>query len=365
MKKNNLKILHINKFYYPDIGGVETVVRQYSEHLSLYDTVTVLCVSKKFTLKTRKETINNVKIIRSSSLGTYFSMPVSIAFFLIFFKIKNEYDIIHFHEPFPLGSILSLFIKSNKKIIITWHSDIIKQKLLKKTVEIFQNLLCKKANIITATSPNLLNFSDVIAKYKSKAIILPLSIKAEKEISNSDKGYILCLGRLSYYKGIDILLQAYEKTKTELRLIIVGDGEKEIVDQIKKFSKTSSKEITFVNKFVTESEKTDYLKNCSFFVFPSTAPSEAFGILQLEAMIHGKPVINTNLPTGVPYVSVDNITGITVNPGNIEQLSSAIDELSSDIHLRNSLGVAAHNRVLSEFSDEIVLKKLKNKYLTI
>ena len=121
-------ILQINKMYEPDIGGVETVVRDYSELLNKYEKVIVLCISKQFTLKTKIENINNVKIYRCSSFGTFMSMPISLSFFIIFFILGKRARIIHFHEPFPLGTICGLLLNRKKRVFITWHSDIIKQK---------------------------------------------------------------------------------------------------------------------------------------------------------------------------------------------------------------------------------------------
>tara|TARA_R110001632_G_scaffold232191_2_gene372408 strand:- start:617 stop:1777 length:1161 start_codon:yes stop_codon:yes gene_type:complete len=360
-----LKILQVNKYYNPDIGGVETVVRQYAEALAMDHDVTVLCVKKFFSFSTNSEMQNKINIIRSSSFGTYFSMPVSLSFFVIFLRIYKKFDIIHFHEPFPLASLLSLFIGKRSKIIITWHSDIVKQKLLKSTVEIFQRKLCGKAKVILATSPNLLKYSSVINSFREKVDILPLSIPIDKRVSVDDENYILYLGRLSYYKGMNVLLEAYTKARTNMDLVIVGDGEEQIVKQISNYSNTTNKKVRFINKFVSEEEKNEYFKKCSFFVLPSIEASEAFAIIQLEAMIQGKAVINTNLPTGVPFVSVNNQTGLTVTVNNVDELSQAIDKLALDNQLRKQLGINGHNRVKSNFSNDIIIEKLKMKYSSI
>ncbi|MEM7486714.1 MAG: glycosyltransferase [Bacteroidota bacterium] len=361
-----MKILQINKFYYPDIGGIETVVKQYAEFSTDEHEATVLCVHKNFKLRTSFEEVNNVKVIRCSSFGTFFSMPVSLSFFFFLFRIKNRFDVLHFHEPFPLASIMSPFLRGRTKIVVTWHSDIIKQKLLKRIIEIFQAALCRKADLITTTSPNMKRFSSVISHFKKKVRILPLSIDTEnKQSSNLDKGYILYLGRLSYYKGIDILLKAYERSKTNKKLLIIGDGDANIVQTIKSMKLNSSKTIEFINEFVSEEEKYEYIKKCSFLAFPSIEPSEAFGIIQLEAMLLGKPVINTNLSTGVPYVSKHKVTGITVAPKSIEELSSAIDELSFDNNLLSRLGENARERVMNNFSNRIIKKELLKIYVDL
>lgn len=360
-----MKILQINKYYQPDIGGVETVVKQYAENLGEGFDVTVLCVKKKFSLKTENEIVNGVKVIRCSSLGSFWSMPVSLSFFLVFLKNFKAFDILHFHEPFPLASLLSFFISRKNKIVVTWHSDIIKQKAIKRIVEIFQKNLCEKATLIFTTSPNLLEFSSILKKFRNKVYILPLSIPPNKNISKHDNEYILYLGRLAYYKGINVLLKAYEIANTKLELYIVGSGEKDITEDILEHCAKTSKKIRFINKFVTEEEKDEFFKNCSFFVLPSIAASEAFAIIQLEAMIHGKAVINTDLPTGVPFVSLDGRTGITVASNNQHELANALDKLSENIDHRQALGRNGHKRVLEEFSDDVIIEKLRKKYIEV
>lgn len=358
-----MKILQINKMYTPDIGGVETVVKQYAELMSVNSKVTVLCINKKFKLSTSREFINGVEVIRCSSFGTFFSMPLSLSFFLYFFRLKRDFDIIHIHEPFPLASLLSLFVKRQDKVCVTWHSDIIKQKFLKRIVELFQKRLCRLSKVIFTTSPNLLSFSDVISNYKEKVCILPLSIDVDNVQEGKYEGdYFLYLGRLSYYKGISVLLEAFEKSDSEVPLYIVGDGDVNIVEQINKHIATTKKDIQFINKFVSEDEKQEYLRNCKAFLFPSIQASEAFGIIQLEAMLQGKPVINTDLPTGVPYVSQHMTTGLTVKVNDSKDLKNAINLLARDKELARKLGIQARKRVIKEFSDSVILERLRLEY---
>ncbi len=359
------KILLINKMYSPDIGGVETVVKQYAHFLSYENEVTVLTASKKATLFTKNEKDCDINIIRCSSLGTFFSMPLSFVLIPYFFKIRHKFDIVHFHEPFPLGSLIGFFRKHKKnKYIVTWHSDIIKQKLLKKSVEYFQDKLLKKSDIITITSKNLLDYSSVVSKYKDKVKILPLSINTENleytkpNFFIPDK-YYLSLGRLSYYKGIKVLIEAYEQTNSTIPLLIIGRGGEEKF--VREHMKSNSK-IIFINEFITENEKNWLLKNAECFIFPSIYPSEAFGIIQLEAMINKTPIINTNLKTGVPWVSLNRITGLTVEPNDVKQLKKAIMEIVSDDNKLEEYSSNAEERVRKYFSDNIIKRDLKEIY---
>jgi glycosyltransferase involved in cell wall biosynthesis len=365
------RILLVNKYYYPDTGGVETVVKQYAEHLSLKNRVIVLSAKKAFNLRTEMQMINNVKVIRCSSLGTYFSMPLSFSLLFWFIVLRTYVDIIHFHEPFPLGSILSVFRKGKRKYILTWQSDIIRQKAFIRIVEIFQKILCRKANIITTSSPALRANSRVLRLYKRKVIVIPPSIDSRKYIRNEKHsslvslpkikpGYILSLGRLSYYKGILVLLGAFKRLSQEITLVIAGDGE--LKRQIRQIINREKLRIVLIDRVVNEEEKLQLISNASIFLFPSILSSEAFGILQLEAMAMGKPIINTWLPTGVPWVSLNEVTGLTVEPNNEIELAEAIDILLKDHESRAEYGSRARKRVIDLFDDQVIFNKLDQVY---
>ncbi|WP_421717189.1 glycosyltransferase [Arcobacter arenosus] len=362
-------ILQVNKMYSPDIGGVETVVKEYSEYLKEFEDVIVLCCHKNFSIKTTKEIIEGVKVYRCASFGSFMSMPISIVFFFYLFILSRKANFIHFHEPFPLGTLGSLLIPKSKKIFVTWHSDIIKQKRVKKIFEFFQEKLCLNATKIITTSERLIEFSRLLKKFRSKVLIIPLSINRKKYlekaldnvyIKNLPKDYVLFLGRFSYYKGIFVLLHAIEMIDEMIPFVIVGNGE--LSNEIKNRIKKSKKNILLVDRFVTDDEKKYLLKNSKFMVFPSIYPSEAFGILQLESMIYGKPVINTNLPTGVPWVSLHEETGLTVAINNPKQLAKTIIKLYENHDLVDRLGSGSIERVNNLFCSNVTNKQLHSLY---
>ncbi len=365
------KVLLVNKFYPPVVGGIETVVRGYALLLrDLGYEVTVLSAKNGFSLFTDIRREEGIRVVRCSSLGTFFSMPLSLAFVLFFVLEYRRFDYVHFHEPFPLGSLMSVFpFGKSRKIFVTWHSDIVRQKFLKKQVEVLQRLLLRKAHTITATSPRLIDVSGVLGAFADKTVPVPLSIDSSAYRDPGGRlpegivpgGYILYLGRLSYYKGIRVLLDAYKASRLSMPLVIAGCGEEG--GSVASFmSENPEARIVFVNRFVDEEEKLHFLANCAFFVLPSVYMSEAFAIIQLEAMVFGKPVVNTNLPTGVPWVSQDGLTGITVDPGNPVALAAALRELSLDEALRAHLGENGRRRVGELFDDRIVKERLEALY---
>jgi len=362
-------ILQINKMYTPDIGGVETVVSDYANYLKKYDDITVLCINKYFSLKTKIEIRDDVTIYRCASLGTFMSMPISFVFFYHMFLLSRKANYIHIHEPFPLASLGYFLIPKKKKIFLTWHSDIIKQKSIKVFFEFFQKKLCRKADKIIVTSENMKTFSYILKKYKDKLITIPLAISPEEytntincnlDINNLPKNYVLFLGRFSYYKGIFTLLDAIEDINEDIPFVIVGNGD--LSNQIYERILKSSKNIYFINRYVSDKEKKCLLKYSKFMVFPSILPSEAFGIIQLESMIYGKPVINTNLDTGVPWVSKHNVSGLTSEVSNVQSLSSNIKKLYFDEVLYKRLSRGAIDRINKYFTSNKINKKLYNLY---
>lgn len=362
-------ILQVSKFYDPEIGGVESVVRDHAQYLSQFDEVVILCVKKRFSLKTSVEVREGVTVYRCASFGTFFSMPVSIVFFLYLGWLSRKANVIHLHEPFPLGSIGALLLRKQSKIFVTWHSDIVRQRLLKTFVTFFQERLLEKANLIITTSDNLLRSSDLLQRHAEKVTVLPLSIDVPQLREPSllsdfpeplPQDYVLFLGRLSYYKGVTILLDSLEHLDPRIPVVIVGNGE--LADYVSAFVADSDCNLRFVNRVVTDKEKSVILNNARLFVFPSTHDSEAFGIMQLEAMAYGVPVINTNLKTGVPWVSVNGVTGATVPVGDSFALAQTIRNLYFDESLISKYGSNARHRVLEIFDSEVVNENLRKIY---
>ncbi len=362
-----MKILQINKLYYPFTGGVEQVVYDISNELSDRVDMNILVANDKF--KKSKERINGTNVFRSASIGRYFSMPVAPKFPLELKQFNS--DIFHYHLPFPLGVVSDLMVNPNGKKIVTWHSDIVKQKKVLKFYKPLLNKFLNKVDKIVTTSPNMIENSSFLQGYKHKCKVIPLGINPQDfELTNCTKGkkeeikttyekpIIFFVGRLVYYKGIEVLIRAMKDI--DAQLLIGGTGPLE--NKLKKLvdSLNLNDNIEFLG-FVKDENLAAYYHASKFFVLPSIAPSEAFGIVQLEAQACGKPVISTNLPTGVPYANKDQETGIIVEPNSVDQLHNAIKKLLNDSSLRKELGENAKKRVNEEFT----VKKMGEAYFNL
>lgn len=366
--KKSLKILEVNKAYYPHVGGIESLVKQYAEAFSKRSNLKVLvCRDEKG--RTEYENINNVRVIKCGSFGTYFSCPVSFSFISRFRKLSRNADVVHINTPFPLADLALLLSDYKGKIVISWHSDVVKQKRLLFFYKPLMMKLLERADLIITATQGHINSSPYISKFSEKCRVIPYGLDIDKYLSLkrrpvlTEKLYdkssikVFFTGRLVYYKGVDILIKAFKKVRN-CELFIAGTGKLE--NELKEYAEKNNIDSVHFLGFLEDDDLKCAFADCDIFVLPSVANSEAFGIVQLEAMIYSKPVINTSLPTGVPYVSVDGISGITVKPSDPDKLADAINLLAKDENLRHAYGKNAFRRVQELFNSENVLEELFN-----
>jgi rhamnosyl/mannosyltransferase len=364
---SQIKVLQVSKLYAPFVGGIEKVVQDIAEGLKEKVEMEVLVCQPRG--QGGKEVVNGVPVTKASSLGIYWGMPVSFTFPFLLAQKSRRVDILHFHLPFPLAVVSFLLFGSKRpKVVVTYHSDIVRQKKLMWLYKPFLHRFLKRADRILVTSPNLLESSKHLDPYKDKCVVIPLWIDLkefgqliEKEFElgiSPDEKKILFVGRLSYYKGLDYLIEAMQEV--DAKLLIAGEGELRGKLEQKVKSLGVDRKVIFLGKVSDEQLKYCY-QICDLFVLPSVEPSEAFGLVQLEAMAYGKPVVNTALPTGVPFVSRHGETGLTVPPRDPKALAEAINKILNDKELAKKFSENARKRA-QEFSREKMLKRIYEIY---
>lgn len=369
-----LNVLQVNKLYYPFTGGVERVVQQIAEGLSSQTNMKVLVCNEH--RQNITEQINGVKVHRSGSFYMLGNMPLSFRFIRDVKKVSKKFDIIHLHMPFPLGDAALLLSGYKGKIVVWWHSDIVRQKKLMLLYRPLMERFLKRADVIITATQGHIDGSAYLAPYKDKCVIIPFGVDpeieakadewlAQKISKDSVKEQNRCIrflfvGRLIYYKGCKVLLEAFCQV-SNAELIIVGDGvlEKELKELANQY--LVSDKIKFVGNIGKE-ELERHFAECDVFVLPSIARSEAFGLVQIEAMSYGKPVINTNLPSGVPYVSIHKETGLTVEPGDVNGLADAMNWMVQHPNQRKIMGEKARRRVKEEYQMDQMMEKILSLY---
>ena len=366
-----LKILQVNKAYYPHVGGIESLVRQYSEELSQRpDTEVKVLVCRDERGGSFREKINGVDVTRAGSLGTYFSCPLSFSFIRKFRKMSKNADVVEIHLPFPLADLALLLSGFKGRVVIAWHSDIVKQKKLMLFYKPLMKTLLKRADCIITATKGHIDGSDYLPEYREKCRVIPYGVTPREYLSverkpvltelssNKSSVKVFFTGRLVYYKGVDVLLKAFKYVKN-CELFIAGTGELEA--KLKAFAKANGMDkIVHLLGFLPDKTLRQAYGDCDIFVLPSVVKSEAFGIVQLEAMVYGKPVINTSLPSGVPHVSIDGETGITVPPSDEKALAKAINTLAENKELREKYGRNAAERVEKYFNEKNVIQEIYN-----
>jgi rhamnosyl/mannosyltransferase len=365
-----IRILQVNKFYAPWVGGVERIVQDIAEGLSEKTDMSVLVCQPKG--KATAEIYNGVPVTRAATFNIWFSMPMSVDFIFRLRKMARKADILQFHAPFPLGDLAYLFSGYKGKTVVWWHSDIVSQRKLLILVKPIIKLFLKKVDLIMVATQAHIESSNFLKPYAAKCKIIPFGLRFSDYELVQTKNYLtdklahpknkklLFVGRIVYYKGIDVLLEAMQSVNNA-ELFIVGTGTLE--GEMKNRAEQSglSDKIHFLGYLPFEDLKST-LSDCDIFVFPSKANVEAFGIVQMEAMFYGKPVVNTNLPTGVPLVSVHGETGLTIPVNNSSALASAVQSLIDDDALRQQYGKNAEKRVRDRFDLDKMMESIYSSY---
>jgi rhamnosyl/mannosyltransferase len=365
-----MRVLQTLKYYDPCHGGTESVVKNIVEGISLSNSAANFTVYsnnhfsnfKKINLKH-----DRLNIIKEPTPFFLRSQPLN-------FRYKNlkklilEHDVIHHHYPFPnleLSLLRNLDLLKGKKLVITWHANIKNSRW--SWIEKFYNRLIEKllerADYIVVTSPQLLEASEILKKYLSKIKIIPLSFDP-KYFTRESKIYpenrcfeLLFVGKLRKYKGVEYLIKAIQTLNVKLTIVGIGE-EMENLKELVKLLNIPGK-VNFIIDASDENLSDIYLSS-DLFILPSINEAEAFGVVQLEAMANGLPVINTKLDSGVPFVSLNNYTGITVEPRNSESIKLSIEKIVKDKKLYESFSFNALER-----SKLFTRKKMSEAYLGI
>lgn len=347
-----MKILHVHKVSpLVSYGGMETVINVLCKATSDQGiTNTVLSLSEhpaEKHLKTYAYTLYEEK-----KLFSFASTNFSINAFRKFKELANEHDIIHYHYPNPYADLLHLYTKPSKPSLITYHSDIVRQKLLFKLYKPLQNSFLSSVDQIVATSPNYFATSSVLQRFRNKVTVIPLSVDVEDfQVSDPDlltywqkriKGpFFLFVGALRYYKGLFTLLEAVKGTN--IKVVIAGSSGLE--KKIKQFVKYQEIHNVTLLGAISEKDKIALLQLCYSFVFPSNYRSEAFGVSLLEAAASGKSLISSEIGTGTSFINIANETGLVVPPNCCVSLRDAMVFLLENPKIAHKMGLEAKNRV--------------------
>ncbi len=369
MSLPGLDILQVGKFYPPHMGGMETHLQILCENLQPFVTVRVVVANS--CRQSTEDSIHGVKVVR---VGTLFNFSAAAVCPRMVAEIRrSKADIVHLHLPNPMATVAYLASGHRGKLVITYHSDVVRQKLLARFFQPILYSLLKRCSAIIATSPNYIATSRVLKDFRDRCQVIPYGIPVEQfqlpdqtlvEQIREKHGnrLVLSVGRLVYYKGFEYLIRAM--AKVDGRLLIVGDGPlRGSLEQVARDCGVADR-VVFLGEVQNE-DTIPYYHAADLFALASVARSEAFGIVQLEAMACGKPVVNTWLDSGVPFVSLNEVSGLTVLPMDSDALAGAINILLDDSELRAKYGASALARAREKFALDGMIHRMLQLYAQV
>lgn len=366
-----MKILQLGKFY-PIRGGVEKV---------MYDLMIGLSQGGVFCdmlCATTEEHPGGELLI--NNFGKVVAIPTKIKLAatmiapgMITWLRKNArfYDIIHIHHPDPMAC-LALYCSGYKgKVVLHWHSDILKQKTLLKFYSPLLNWMIRRADLILGTSPVYVKESPFLAHVQAKVDFLPIGVDPvvadSKEVRKIRDRYhgkkiVFSLGRLVAYKGYEYLVKAAVHLPDDYMVVIGGTGPlreslRNLIEEL-----GVSRKVELIG-FVSDEELPAYFHACDLFCLSSVLKTEAFAIVQIEAMSCGKPVVSTRIPgSGVSWVNQHKLSGLTVEPGDDLALAEAFVQILSDSDFYQNLSQGATARFEAYFTAQEMIKQCMVRY---
>lgn len=369
-----MKILQLGKFY-PIRGGVEKVMYDLMLGLSASGIhCDMLCASTEG---------HPPAMITINAYATLYVVktPVKVAGTMLapamiskLRKIAKHYDIIHIHHPDPMAT-LALYLSGYKgKVVLHWHSDILKQKMLLKLYRPLQQWLIDRATRIVGTTPLYVRESPFLAAAQHKVGYVPIGVnpivptaegvQAIRE-KYQNKTLVFSLGRLVEYKGYEFLIRAAESMDERFHVLIGGKGplQQHLSDLI--VERGLQNRVTLLG-FVSDSEVADYYAACDMFCLSSIWKTEAFAIVQIEAMSCGKPVVSTRIPgSGVSWVNEHQVSGLTVAPQDAGALAQAINAIGLNKERYDQVATGSLARYQNHFTHEKMISSCLQIYHSV
>jgi rhamnosyl/mannosyltransferase len=367
-----LRILHVFKTYYPDtIGGVEQVIAQLASALNQRGHVNrIYTVSPNPTPKMLRRPEGEV--YRSRLTVEVASVPLSFRSLWEFRQHARWADVVHYHYPWPAGDVLHFLWARNKPSVVTYHSDIVKQKWGLKLYVPMRELFLRSVDAVIATSPGYRKSSEVLSSLPRNVGVIPLGIDEagypapapellEKWRERAGEGFFLFVGVLRYYKGLHTLLEAAKGFPG--RIVIAGEGpERQPLER--QAADAGLGNVEFLGH-ISEEDKVCLLHLCRAFVFPSHVRTEAFGMSLVEASMCAKPMVTCEIATGTSYVNEDGVTGQVVPPEDAQRLRAAMQDLLERPEAARDMGRAARARFEQLFTAEAMAARYDALYREI
>ncbi len=368
-----MRILELGKFYAPEKGGIETLLRQLSEGFVARGSQVECVVGrgsffKGSRFRAEHSVVEGVRLHRMRTFGEFLRTSVAPEYLLA--SRRWPCDVIHAHFPNPLADLSCLLAPRHLPVVVSWHCDIpVRHRSIMRLYTPFQRALLNRADRIVVATPNHLEYSDWLPEFRHKVDVIPYGLDLERfqlpeghmgrvaELRKTAGGKFILLNvaRLVGYKGQCFAIEALRQV-SNAELWLVGSGPLEGELRALSAELGVADRVRFFNG-VGDSDLPLYFQACDVFVFPSTTPAEGFGLVQVEAMVCGKPLVASNIRSGVTYVCADGVNGLVVPIGDPSALAATLNRLLASPELRHQLGEAGRRRAFSEFSATVMIQR--------
>ena len=357
--KPALRVLHFYKTAMPEtMGGVEQVIHQIARGANDFS-VTTDVLSLTARRVPRIVEMDGYRVHRARLDLQIASTSFSASAGLRFVQLAKTADVIHYHFPWPFMDLVHFAARIKKPTVVTYHSDIIRQKHLLKLYRPLMSKFLGSMHRIVATSPNYLATSDVLARYRDKVSVIPIGLdKTSYHVPSAERldawrsrlgsKFFLFVGVLRYYKGLHILMEAAQGTEYPIAIVGAGPIEEDLKIQA---ARLGLRNVHFLGQ-LPEEDKAALLTLCHSVVFPSHLRSEAFGISLLEGAMYGKPMISSEIGTGTTFINIAGETGLVVPPSDPGALREAMRFLWEHPAEAEQMGRRAEARYWQYFTAE-------------
>jgi glycosyltransferase involved in cell wall biosynthesis len=357
-----VKVLQLSKFYPPAHGGIEAVARDLSAGLVAEGVqVEVLCAHHKLRHVEERDALG-VRITRVASFGLFLSTSMAPLLPGLMRRRRHEPDIVHVHMPDPLAALAVWFARPRSRVVLHWHSDVVRQRLSMAVYRPLQRWLLARADAVIATSPAYAQSSPVLREWLPKVVVIPLGAPTPEPPTPQavagvrrrygDRRMVLALGRMTYYKGYEVLIDAAALLPPDVVVVVGGAGDRLAYYRQLAAQRGLAEKVRFVGRLPGHRVEA-YFAAAEVFVQASTVRAEAFGVAVLEAMARGTPVVSTQIEgSGLPWLNQHGVTGLKVPPGDAPALAGAVQTLLDDAALRERMGTSGRARWALHFSTE-------------
>lgn len=368
-----MKVLQVSKFFPPVMGGIESVAWELTEGLNRAGVRTDVLCSHQQLASSHEKAPSGYDIVRAGAWGMVLSTSVAPAMVLKLRRMAADCDLVHLHMPDPMAALALMLSGTRARVVVHWHSDVIRQRWALKLYDPLQQWLLARADAVVATSQPYVEGSAVLRRWRSKVTVIPIGISDNHSLACSqkaagirqrfrDRKIVFALGRMTYYKGFDVLIDAAEQLPDGCAVLIGGKGELLDVFRSAVARRGLSGKVHLLGH-VSDDDLPSHFEACDVFCMPSTVRAEAYGVAMLEAMVMAKPIVASDVAgSGVPWVNLHGQTGLNVPVSQPQALAGALATLLEDADLRTRMGAAARQRYENEFNAQTMTARTLELY---